>query len=51
MVTLIVLNILAVFALFYLGKPLDLVKPRTFEEELQVAEKQLKPIIDDFTSR
>ena len=51
MVTLIVLNILAVFALFYLGEPLDLVKPRTFEEELQVAEKQLKPIVDDFMSR
>lgn len=51
MVALIVLNILAVFALFYLGKPLDLVKRRTFEEELQVAEKQLKPIVDDFISR
>lgn len=49
MVALIVLNILAVFALFYLGKPLD--KPRTFKEELQFAEKQLKPIIDEFMHR
>ena len=49
MVTLIVLNILAVFALFYLSRPLD--SPRTFEEELQVAEKQFKPIVDDFMSK
>lgn len=49
MFMLIFLNILAVFALFYLGRPLD--SPRTFKEELQVAEKQLKPIVDDFMSR
>ena len=49
MVTLTVLNSLAVFALFYLGRPLD--SPRTFEEELHVAEKQLKPIIDEFIRR
>ena len=49
MVTLIFFNILAVFALFYLGKPLD--KPRIFKEELQLAEKQLKTILEDFMSK